>query len=229
MFVGYGYNNRDLWVEELIFPLLNALGCEVVHGKVMYGDSLGTEIKDAILSCDALIGFATRRERVGERWSTHRWVVEELAAAYNQIPVVEVREEGIDAQPGMLGGSQSIVYNEDRRDVCIVSIAQAICRIREKSSHTIFKLEPSEFSTQFRALLNKTGLQCSYRVMRRNVEGDVCRTKMWPVAGGLAISVDALRAGDLVQVCVSFGEQSWSSDYEPIDAIRISLFRESRG
>jgi hypothetical protein len=40
------------------------------------------------------------------------------------------------------------------------------------------------------------------------------------------MSVEALRAGDLIQVCASYGEHSWSSDYEPIDAIRITLSRE---
>jgi hypothetical protein len=228
LFVGYGYNDRDLWVEKLVFPLLIALGCEVVEGKVMYGDSLGPEIKDAVLSCEALIGFTTRREQIGDRWTTHRWVIEELAVAWgNQIPVVEVREEGIDAQLGMLDDGQFIVYNEARRDICIVNIAQAICRIRQRASHTIFKLEPSEFKTYFRTLLNRTGLRCSYRVMRRNVESELRQTRMWPVAGGLAISVDGLRAGDLIQVCVAYGEQSWTSDYEPIDAIRIALSRES--
>jgi len=227
LFVGYGYNLRDQWVEAFVFPLLNALGCEVVHGKVMYGDSLAPEIKDTVLGCDALIGFTTRREQVGDRWTTHRWVVEELATAFNYIPVVEVREDGIDSQLGMLSGNQHIVYTEVHRDKCLVEIAQAVCRIREKVSHTTFRLEPSEFTTCFRRFLNKPGLKCSYRVMRRNLESEFRAAKMWPVAGGLAISVEALRAGDLIQVCVSYGDHSWSSDYEPIDAIRISLARES--
>jgi hypothetical protein len=63
--------------------------------------------------------------------------------------------------------------------------------------------------------------------MRRNIESEFRPTKMWPVAGGLAISIEALRPGDLIQVCVSYGKHSWISDYEPIDAIRLNLFRES--
>ena len=226
LFVGYSYNLRDQWVEDLVFPLLNALGCEVVHGKVMYGDSLAPEIKDTVLSCDALIGFTTRREQIGDRWTTHRWVIEELAVAFKDIPVVEVREGGIDAQLGMLGTNQYILYDEAHRDKCLVEIAQAIWRIRERVSHTTFRLEPSEFTTHFRGVLNRPGLQCSYRVMRRNVESEFQGTRMWPVAGGLAMSVEGLRAGDLIQVSASYGEHSWSSDYEPIDAIRIALCRE---
>jgi hypothetical protein len=227
LFVGYGYDQRDQWVEELVFPLLNAMKCEVVHGKVMYGDSLAPAIRSTILSCDALVGFMTRREQVGEKWTTHRWVIEELATAFGRIPVVEVREEGVEYQLGMLGGIQHIVYEANRRDRCLVDIAQAISRISETVSHTTFRLEPSEFVTQFRSLINKPGVKCAYRVMRRNVESEFRNATIWRVAGGLSISVDALRTGDLIQLCVSYGDQSWSSDYEPIDAIRIALMKEN--
>lgn len=227
LFIAYGYNPRDQWIEDLVFPLAEALGCEVVHGKILFGETLAPEVKNSLLSCDALIGFSTRRDPLGDRWTTHRWVIEEMAAAFNQIPVVEVREDGVDAQSGMLGSNQRISYQEAHRDRCLVDIALAISHIREKVSHTIFRLEPTEFISQFRMLLSKPGLRCSYRVMRRNVESDYRPVNMWPVAGGLCMSIDALRTGDLIQVCVAFGEQSWSSDYEPVDSIRIGLIKET--
>jgi hypothetical protein len=226
LFIGYGYNPRDQWIEDLVFPLVEAFGCEVVHGKIMYGDTLAPQVKNTLLSCDALVGFTTRRELVGDRWTTHRWVIEEMAAAFNQIPVVEVREEGVDSQPGMIGSNQRIPYEEPYRDRCLVSIAQAVSQIKERVSHTVFRLEPSEFTSQFRTLLNKPGLQCSYRIMRRNVESEYRAASLWPVAGGLCMSIDALRPGDLIQVCVAFGNQTWSSDYEPVDSIRIGLVKE---
>ena len=40
IFVGYGYNERDKWVEDYVLPLLVAFGCEVVHGKAVYGGAL---------------------------------------------------------------------------------------------------------------------------------------------------------------------------------------------
>jgi hypothetical protein len=98
LFIGYGYNPRDKWIEELVFPLADAMDCQVVHGKVTYGDSLAPEVRSLLLGCDAMIGFLTRREQVGDVWSTHRWVIEELASAFGKISVVEVREEGVDPQ-----------------------------------------------------------------------------------------------------------------------------------
>ena len=226
LFVGYGYNPRDQWIEELVFPLAEALGCQVVHGKANYGDNLSPEIKSLLLSSDAMVGFLTRREKTGEHWSTHRWVIEELACAFAQIPVLEVREDGVDPQSGMLAGIQRIQYCETERDRCLIQIAQAISRIKEKIEHRTFRLEPAEFTTIFRALLKKPGLRCSYRVMRRNIEYDFREASIFPVAGGLQLSIDGLRATDLIQVCIAYGDESWTSDYEPVDSIRLRLSRE---
>lgn len=226
LFVGYGYNSRDKWIENLVFPLVEALGCQIVHGKTTFGDSLAPEIKSLLLGSDAMLGFLTRREKAGEKWSTHRWVIEELASAFGQIPVVEVRELGVDPQNGMLAGIQRIQYCEQERDRCLVHIAQAISRIRDRIEYRIFRLEPTEFVSLFRTLLKKPGLRCSYRVMRRNTESDYREVAISPVAGGLQISVGALRATDLIQVCVAYGDESWTSDYEPIDSIRLRLGKE---
>lgn len=129
LFIGYGYNPRDAWVEELVFPLVETLGWDVVHGKATYGGEIAPELKTMLLSCDAMIGFLTRRDPTGEVWSTHRWVIEELACGFGQLPAVEVREEGVDPQNGMLAGMQRIQYKESERDKCLVQIAQALNRI----------------------------------------------------------------------------------------------------
>lgn len=62
VFVGYGYNQRDQWVDDYVLPLLVAFGCEVVHGKAVYGGALPDEVIMAIRTSDAAIGFTTRRE-----------------------------------------------------------------------------------------------------------------------------------------------------------------------
>jgi len=76
IFVGYGYNIRDKWVEDYVFPLLLAFGCEVVHGKAVYGGTLPDEVMKSIRTADAAIGFTTRREAItAGQFKTHDWVV----------------------------------------------------------------------------------------------------------------------------------------------------------
>jgi hypothetical protein len=66
IFVGYGYNERDRWVEDYVFPLVVAFGCEVLHGKSVYGAALTDEVMKALRTSDAVIGFTTRRETVAQ-------------------------------------------------------------------------------------------------------------------------------------------------------------------
>jgi hypothetical protein len=82
IFVGFGFNERDRWVKDLVFPLIKAFGAEGVSGEELQGEQITDAVRRQIASCDALIGFVTRRDDLGNgRWSTHRWVTDELSHA----------------------------------------------------------------------------------------------------------------------------------------------------
>ena len=71
----------------------------VFVGRTVFGGALPNEVFKLIRSSDAMIGFTTRRDPVGQdQFTTHPWVVQELTAAQTQdppIPFVEVREQGV--------------------------------------------------------------------------------------------------------------------------------------
>jgi hypothetical protein len=227
IFVGYGYNDRDKWIEERVFPLLEALDCQPVHAKNVFGDSLSPKVKETLLACDAMIGFTTRREPMGdERWSTHRWVIEELASAFRLMPVVEIREKGVDTQAGMLGGNQRIEFSEDAKDKCLVELALAINQIRKDATWKTLKLGPGEFVQAIRNVQGKPGFRCKYRTRRRNQESVYAEVQPKRIAGGLYVIVPGLRDDDLIEVVVEASGQVWRSDYEPIDAVTITLQEE---
>jgi hypothetical protein len=92
IFVGYGYNQRDKWIEELVFPVIEAFGDDVVDGKEVYGQALPDAIRGRIRQSDVLIAFTTRRDQISDqRWTTHHCVRDELSQALaSNIPFVEV-------------------------------------------------------------------------------------------------------------------------------------------
>ena len=137
IFVAFAFRKEDRWISELVFPLITAFGHTVVTGEDLAGAGQGItdEVKDRIHSCDALIGFTTRRvdeiteqTEVAGRWPTHRWVQDELlyASASSKIPVVEVREAGVRDESGMLEDLQRINYEATARDSCLVNIAKVV-------------------------------------------------------------------------------------------------------
>lgn len=58
------------------------------------------------------------------------------------------------------------------------------------------------------------------------MEYDFRDVALIPVAGGLQLAIEGLRPSDLIQVCVAYGDESWSSDYEPVDSVRLRLSKE---
>ena len=161
VFIGYGYNERDKWVEDYVFPLIAAMDCEIGHGKAVYGGALSEEIIKAIRASDAMIGFTTRREAADNgEFHTHEWVVQELTTAATardpSIPWVEVREEGVRSPGGILegAGAQRIEYKEADRAGCLVRIAQAVQRFQAQTKITTVRLGPATATDEISALLD---------------------------------------------------------------------------
>jgi hypothetical protein len=170
VFVGYGYNARDKWVEDYVFPLAVAFGCYLVHGKLVYGGALPDEIIKMIRLSDAMLGFTTRREPSGEGlYRTHPWVVQELLTAHaGDLPWVEVREAGVESPGGILdaAGTQRIEYQETERADCLVKIAQALSRFRELTSIVTVRLGPATAVDDISPFLNDNTFSCTCETVR---------------------------------------------------------------
>lgn len=128
IFVGYGYNTRDAWIERDVVPILKAMGMEVVDGKDLHGEILHQAVQDRIDQSDALIGFSTLREGQEQAaFSSHIWVRDELQHAIAlKKPVVEVREDGVDVPAGMLGDRQTIKLDQGNRLRCMAELALVV-------------------------------------------------------------------------------------------------------
>ena len=201
VFIGYGYNERDRWIEAYVIPLVEAFGCKVVHGKVAYGGALPPEVVDLIRSSDAMIGFTTHRDPAGpNQFTTHPWVVQELITAYTQtprIPYVEVREEGVVSPGGMLEAvnAQRIDYREVDRPACLLQIAQALRRLLDQLNVTTVRLGPASVVEQISVLLDEPAFTATSQVLR----GDALRAPqpvaVFPIKGSLFVKLRGYRRG----------------------------------
>ena len=224
VFVAYGYRDRNLWIPRLIYPLIRAFGDEVMNGEEMPGEIITEGVRQRINRSDALIGFVTRLEDIGNgRSTTHRWVTDELASAHGQGKlIVEVREVGVDEQRGIIGDRQPVVYDEGRRDECIVEIVRALGE-RHRTNNLTLQLLPEECARQIMPLLKHPRIQCSYKVLDGIEEGEEVRTKILPITGGLFVNARNVPRQALIQLNIECAGQSWSSDFESTDSLGIRL------
>jgi len=228
IFVGYGYNQRDQWVEEFVFPIIEAFSDEVITGEELQGERITDAVQQKIRQSDALIGFATRRGKPdGEgKWRTHRWVTDEIATALAaDKPVIEVREAGVDDQGGILGDRQRIKYSKKERDKCLVEIVKTIGKLH-RGSKVRLKLLPEEYVRELFPLHRKPELKCSYKYLLDGKESEYIPMKIRPITGGLFAEARDVPNKALIQIVISYRDKQWYSSFESTDSLAIRLIKE---
>jgi hypothetical protein len=74
-----GFNDRDTWIQQSVFPMVEAFGLEIEDWMEAEGEVISVVVRRRIQTAGALLGFTTRRAKIdGDRWSTHRWVTDEI-------------------------------------------------------------------------------------------------------------------------------------------------------
>jgi hypothetical protein len=225
IFVGFGYNARDSWIPDMVFPIVRAFGDEVITGEDMPGEVLSEGVIERIRSSEALIGFLTRRGDPGPdgAFRTHRWVTDEISQAIAmKKPVVEVREAGVDAQGGIAADRQRLSYDEGSRDRCLVEIVKAI-GAWHRGSRLRLQLLPPEFSKEILPFLNQRDLDCSYSLLANDDIVPDLPTRVVPIGQGLFVLLNSVPRNALVQVKVSYRGRTWSSSFESTDALGIQM------
>jgi len=231
IFVGYGYNARDRWIEDLVFPLIEAFGHKLITGKEIFGQQLDEGVRTLIRDSDALIGFATRRDgpNSNQLWTTHRWVTDEIATADAQkpkIPYVEVREIGVDPQLGIGAGRAHIVYDENDRARCLVDLAQAIARWNSENRVCELQLVPEAFMRAVAPRLADANLRCTYQIMNPCTGKESAEMPVTIVRRkeGLFIYANSVPLDRFVRLRVSCGGSFlWTSEYQKADTRHVSL------
>lgn len=228
VFIAYGYNDRDRWIPEMVFPLVRAFGDEVVTGEEIFGQVLPEGVKDQLRGCQAILAFLTRRSdpQGAVTASTHWWVLQELAIADDRkLLVLPIREEGLEPQQGIGAGYQWIDYKPAERDRCLVDIVRALGRWHSATAVRL-QLLPEECAVQLRPLMRKPDFRVRYQLLKDGEEGELVESRVVPITGGLFVDVRNVPRDALVRLQVECQGQVWISDYESIDSIGIHLAKE---
>lgn len=231
IFVGFGYNDRDKWIKDLVFPIIRAFGDEVATGEEAHGSTLPEHVKEEIRSSDALIGFLTRRnDGAGNlTQSTHWWVLQELGIAEERdLLVLPVREHGLERQNGITGKYQWVDFRPEERDKCLVEIAKALGKWHLRNVVQI-ELLPESCASEIRPLLRRPGFKAGYQILDEvsGEEGGLVDARVVPRApGGLYLFARDIRRDAVLRVQIEAMGQRWISDYKAMDTVGVHLSKE---
>jgi len=224
IFVGYHYNRRDEWVEQYVFPLVQAFGDEVVTGKHVVGP-LGEAIMKKISDCEAMIGVASRRNRLSndpsrdDVFDTHVWVQQELHEARTKDKLwIQLRETKIDPQFGTLTGTRYIDYDIGGLPQCLVDLARVLGEWHLQQDANIH-LRPDAFTAAVTPLVFNVGLIVRFTLFDRDYEPrEQGITSIVPSEGALRVKLRRVPRDNFIQLSVTHGARHWKSDYIRVDS-----------
>jgi len=225
VFVGFGYNERDQWIQDQVSPILRGLGFTVVSGKDMHGEELQDEVKSRIDQSDAVIGFFTIREGQGEAdFTSHIWVRDEtMYALARDKPIVLVREEGVRVPDGLFGDRQYVPYSATDRLACVVELVEAL---GTKNMRRV-KLDPEEDALRrdLRRWRRDSSFVVRYHTQDQNgMESDYRDGRLELVDQGFYLNVSDIPKGGYLEVeGVLNGSTKFSSGWVSADAVTVKV------
>jgi hypothetical protein len=230
IFVGFGYHQRDEWIKELVFPLINSFDGDVISGEEIFGAVLSDGVKDKIKECDVLFAmFTPRDEKANGRFTTHDWVRDEYLHAINSNKkVVAFIESKVDWNQGMAGDRQYVPFAEDKKEKLLVDMANILSQWSKiYVSKRLRFLAPPEFIGEIRPLISRGEVKCTYRYLVGPNESPETEASLIKIAGGICIDLkNPPPVNGMVQVKVVANGINWSSDYESLEFLSINLSKE---
>ena len=226
VFVGFGYNNRDSWVEEQVFPILLGMGFSVVDGKDMHGECLQPQVQSRIEQSDAAIGFFTIREgQGGADFNSHIWVRDEMVYANARgKPIIPVKEEGCNVPDGLLGNRQYIPLRQNDRLACVVELVSALGRRNIRR----LKLDPDndELRRNLQQWRRIAGFIIQYRTQDdTGLESPHRQGRLEMIDQGFFLNVSDVPERAFVEVQgVLNGAMQFESGWVSANAVQVKIF-----
>ena len=226
IFVGFGYNDRDSWIETRVFPILECMGFVVIHGKDMHGEILQPQVQAHIDQSDAAIGFFTIREAAaGGEFNSHLWVRDEMVYAKAQgKPIIPVREKDVKLPEGLLGNIQYIPLDPNDRLACVSELARALGRRNMRR----IKLEPEDI--ELSKDLNKWRMDQNFEIRYRTqdslsgLESNFRQGRLERFENGFYLNVlDVPRRAYVEVEGVLNGQRKFNSGWASADAVSIKI------
>lgn len=227
VFVGFGYNERDIWIKNLVIPLLQTIGCEILTGEEMQGEELTTGVLDRISESNACIGFTTKRiEKSKLSNKTHLWVIQEMAAALtHKIPTFEIRETGVNMQEGMMEKIQRFEFDESSIPQVLIEVAKFVVKEKKKLTTKIFMLIPQDILNDIRSDISNGDVKCTYRFMHKTKYYELDESKIERFQGGYGIIINKIPDEDaLIEINIKApNNKRWTSGWVSVGLINVQL------
>ena len=211
VFLAVAFRPEDKAFVGLLDQLLASHRAQPSTGEALGGEQLTPAVQERIDKCEALIGLATRRDqKVAGGYTTHQWVLDELAYARNKGKrAIAIVEEGVDIG-GMFQPHEYIPLDRAQPVSAILRTSETIGLWMTERGRTLkIQLLPEALAAAIGAGTN--GIQCSYRLWLKDKSSDWIPTVPVPEGGGAFVWVQGVLDEHLIQLRVQNKGKVWLS------------------
>jgi hypothetical protein len=211
VFLAFAFRPEDKAFVALLDQLLASHRAQPTTGEALGGEQLTPAVQERIDKCEALIGLATRRDqKVAGGYTTHQWVLDELAYARNKGKrAIAIVEDGVDLG-GMFAPHEHIPLDRAQPVSAILRVSETIGLWTMERGRTLkIQLLPEALAEAIGAGAN--GLQCSYRLWLQAKPSDWIDAVPVPEGGGAFVWVQGVLDEHLIQLRVQNKGKVWLS------------------
>ena len=127
IFLAFSFRPEDKGLVSYIEQLLASQFVPVITGERLGGEQLTPAVQARIDQTHGLVGFLTRRDqKVGSGWTTHQWVLDEIAYARVQRKrVIAFVEDGVQVG-GMYQSHECIQFKRDNLVEALLVLSEQV-------------------------------------------------------------------------------------------------------
>ena len=225
VFVAFGYTRDELWVKNLVIPMLTNLGIEVLTGEHLPGKPISDEVVRLIQSSDALIGFLLKRVKNPDGgWTSSDYVRREIRIAFDHGKMVtQVVEDGI--APVLLPDDiQRLTYDPSVQAAFLVRLVR---HFRDWIRGEVnLQLAPPDLVREldYEAVRGTAAANpCEYSIFHQNQLESKGRSAVFGVGGSLCVKLIGFLEGRSANVTIDVNGKQWIVLRVPREQVVASL------
>lgn len=224
IFLAFPFRQGDKGLVGYIEQLLASQYVLIITGERLGGEQLTPAVQSRIDQAHGLVGLLTRRDqKVGSGWTTHQWVLDEIAYARTQKKrVIALVEDGVDVG-GMYQSHEHIPFKRESLMEPLLVLSEQVGQWKNEFGRTV-KVQILPESLAKKIGTAAVNVRCRNRLclQGRYTEWHEVTPIMEP--GGTFIYVEGVQDEHLIQIQVEDQRKIWQSlATSQWMAVRLSL------
>lgn len=215
VFLAFAYRPEDRELSAHVEQLLGSHDVRVTTGERLGGAALTPAVQKRIEDSDGLVGLLTRRDQLANgNWTTHQWVLDELAYARSRNkPAIAVVEDGVNVG-GMFQPHEYIALDRQHPLPAFLALSDTVREWKTEIGRTLrVRILPDTLAR--RVTQGDAQIRCRHRFHGGGRYTDWKETTPFREPGGTFLFLEGVKEDYTIQIEIDDSRTKWVSDNTP--------------